>query len=71
MGRQENHRNGYSGDGMIPPKPPIKMDYLPEILGKLINLIRPLIDNKFYGTLEIKFEAGKIVLCRKDETIKF
>lgn len=41
-----------------------------ETLKKLSELIKSLVDSKFYGTLEIKFEAGKIVLCRKDETIK-
>ncbi len=43
---------------------------MPETLKKLLELIKSLVDNKYYGTLEIKFEAGKIVLCRKDETIK-
>ena len=26
--------------------------------------------NRFYGSVEIKFEAGRIVLLRKTETIK-
>ncbi len=34
------------------------------------NLIDDLQAGKFYGSLEIKFEAGNIVLCRKTETIK-
>lgn len=37
---------------------------------KLFEIIKELIDNKFYGKLEIKFENGKIVLCKKEETIK-
>lgn len=41
-----------------------------ETLKKLIELIKSLMDNKFYGVLEIKFEAGKIVVCKKEETLK-
>ena len=37
---------------------------------KLSRLIKELIDGKFYGSLEIKFEAGRIVLVRKMENIK-
>lgn len=37
---------------------------------KLFELIKSLMDNKFYGSLEIKFEAGKIVVCKKEESIK-
>jgi hypothetical protein len=33
-------------------------------------LLRNLADSKFYGTLVIKLEAGKVVLLRKKETIK-
>lgn len=32
-----------------------------ETLKKLFELIKSLVDNKFYGTLEIKFEAGFIL----------
>jgi hypothetical protein len=32
----------------------------------LTNLIR----RQFYGSLEIKFEAGRVVLIKKTETIK-
>lgn len=35
-----------------------------------IDLIKVLIKDKFYGKIEISFEAGKIVLVRKTETIK-
>lgn len=41
-----------------------------ETFKKLIELIKGLVDNKFYGSLEIKFEAGKIVVCKKEESIK-
>jgi len=37
---------------------------------KLFDLIRELKDNRFYGELVIRFEAGKIVVCRKTESIK-
>ena len=43
---------------------------MPEILKKLCELIKGLIENKFYGSLEIKFESGKIVHCKKEESIK-
>jgi hypothetical protein len=41
-----------------------------EVLEKLFRLIRELIENKFYGELVIKFEAGKITICKKTESIK-
>lgn len=41
-----------------------------ESIKKLFELIRLLMDTKFYGSLEIKFEAGKIVVCKKEESIK-
>jgi len=37
---------------------------------KFFDLIRELTDNKFYGELTVKFEAGKIVVCKKTESIK-
>jgi hypothetical protein len=33
-------------------------------------LLQSLANSKFYGALVLKFEAGKIVLLRKEETIK-
>lgn len=41
-----------------------------DTIKKLFELINSLMDNKFYGSLEIKFEAGKIVVCKKEESIK-
>lgn len=38
---------------------------------KLIKLIKELVRNKFYGSLEIRFEAGNITVCKKSESIKF
>lgn len=37
---------------------------------ELFELIEKLMDNKFYGSLELKMEAGRIVLIRKTESIK-
>jgi hypothetical protein len=34
------------------------------------ELLTELARQRFYGSLEIKFEAGKVVLLRKTETIK-
>jgi len=35
-----------------------------------IKIMHDLIARKFYGKLTISFENGKIVLIRKEETIK-
>ena len=37
---------------------------------RLFDLIKSLVEKKFYGRIEIAMEAGKIVLVRKTETIK-
>ena len=37
---------------------------------KLIKLIQALIEKKFYGSIEIKMEAGNIVIVKKTESIK-
>ncbi len=34
------------------------------------DLLRSLEQSRFYGTLELKFESGRVVLIRKTETIK-
>ncbi len=34
------------------------------------QLLRELERQRFYGSLEVKLEAGKVVLLRKTETIK-
>ncbi len=34
------------------------------------ELLAELTRQRFYGSLEVKFEAGKVVLLRKTETIK-
>jgi hypothetical protein len=40
------------------------------MMEKLIKLIRELVAGKFYGSLEIKFESGNVVIIRKVESIK-
>lgn len=37
---------------------------------ELISLLRQLAASQFFGALVVKFEAGKVVLLRKEETIK-
>ena len=37
---------------------------------KLIELVEAIKENKLYGELQIKFEAGKIVVIKKIESIK-
>jgi hypothetical protein len=34
------------------------------------QLITELTSQRFYGSLEIKFEAGRVVLLKKTETVK-
>ncbi len=36
----------------------------------LVSLLADLERQRFYGSLEVKLEAGKVVLLRKSETIK-
>jgi len=38
---------------------------------KLALMIKELTENKFYGEILIKFEAGKIIICKKTECIKY
>jgi hypothetical protein len=37
---------------------------------KLMELVNDLKNQNFYGELLIKYEAGKVVICKKTETIK-
>ena len=41
-----------------------------DVMDNLFKLIKELIENKFYGSIEIKMEAGKIVIVKKTESIK-
>lgn len=40
-------------------------------MNSIDELLQQMQKQRFYGALEIKLEAGKIVLVRKTETIKF
>ena len=37
---------------------------------QLLDLIKGLMDTRFYGELVIKLEAGKVVIVKKTESIK-
>jgi hypothetical protein len=39
-------------------------------MNELIEMLKKMEQGRFYGSLEIKFEAGKIVLIRKSESFK-
>lgn len=39
-------------------------------MSKLIELLKQLNKNKFYGSIEIKFENGEISIIKKIENIK-
>ena len=45
-------------------------DSAERVLLSIQHLIAALRDQQFFGTVEMKFEAGQIVLLRKTETIK-
>jgi hypothetical protein len=34
------------------------------------DILRSLEQSRFYGTVELKFESGRVVLIRKTETMK-
>ena len=36
----------------------------------LNDILRSLEQSRFYGTVELKFESGRVVLIRKTETMK-
>jgi hypothetical protein len=39
-------------------------------MNDLIQLLHQLEQSRFYGVLEVKFEAGNVVLLKKTETFK-
>lgn len=39
-------------------------------MNELVQLLRQLEQVRFYGSLELKYEAGRVVLIRKSETLK-
>lgn len=42
----------------------------PQGQGPIEELIRELAERCFYGSLTLKFEAGKVVILKKEETLK-
>ena len=40
------------------------------IIEKVVLFIKKLVKEKYYGILELRFEAGKIVHVRKSENFK-
>lgn len=39
-------------------------------LTRLYEIFKDTVESEFYGTVEIKFEAGKVTIIRKTESIK-
>jgi hypothetical protein len=39
-------------------------------MNDLVQLLRQLEQSRFYGSVEFKYEAGRVVLIRKSETFK-
>ncbi|WP_188020318.1 hypothetical protein [Deferribacter autotrophicus] len=39
-------------------------------LNELYKMLKELFESNFYGALEIKFEAGKVTIVKKTESIK-
>ena len=39
-------------------------------MNEAIDLIRQLTSDRFYGALTLKFEAGRIVTIKKEQTLK-
>ena len=42
----------------------------PNQLSKLLNILRNLTLDRFYGSILIRFEKGKIVSIKKEENLK-
>ena len=40
------------------------------ILGSLLRILLGLMERRFFGSVELKFEAGNLVVLRKTETLK-
>jgi hypothetical protein len=39
-------------------------------MNELVQMLRQLEQSRFYGSLEMKFESGQVVLLKKTETLK-
>lgn len=43
---------------------------MPDTLSDFVRLLRELEGQRFYGSIELKFEGGKVTYLRKTETMK-
>jgi hypothetical protein len=41
-----------------------------ELMNEVLDLIRQLSRERFYGALTLKFEAGRIAIIKKEQTLK-
>ena len=48
----------------------LKVEYEMDSIETITRLLKDLEQRRFYGGLEIKVEAGRVVLIRKTENIK-
>jgi hypothetical protein len=39
-------------------------------MNELVQLLRQLEEARFYGSVELKYEAGRVIYIRKSETLK-
>lgn len=39
-------------------------------LTKLYEILREMFQNQYYGSIEVKFEAGKVTIVKKTQSIK-
>lgn len=39
-------------------------------LTRLYEILREMFQNQYYGSIEVKFEAGKVTIVKKTESIK-
>ncbi len=54
----------------VAPAPQPRVPIAAGQLTRLTALQKGLIESGFYGTLEVRFEAGHVVCLRKSETLK-
>jgi hypothetical protein len=40
------------------------------VVASVLRILLGLMEEKFFGTVELKFEAGNLVLLKKSETLK-
>lgn len=57
-------------DSMIDEKRLTQVSQGAPVMNSLSDVLASLQRDRFFGSVEIKFEAGRVVLLRKTETIK-